>query len=144
MAWAFERPAGKGRGFGFTGAHFHKNWQNDQFRKVVMNAICWTAGLEVPASGIETTTPTDEELNDNLDPKQPRKQAAAPPQKELVATPVSTGSSSVKPVASTSIISIKTPGLSADLEADITGAKELYLVVTDGGDGFGRLLGSTS
>ncbi len=39
VAWAFERPGGKGRGFGFTGAHFHKNWQNDEFRKVVLNAV---------------------------------------------------------------------------------------------------------
>ena len=31
VAWAYERPGGKGRGFGFTGGHFHKNWQNDSF-----------------------------------------------------------------------------------------------------------------
>ena len=36
VAWAFERPGG-GRGFGFTGGHFHWNWGNDNFRKVVLN-----------------------------------------------------------------------------------------------------------
>ncbi len=76
VAWVYERGAGKGRGFGFTGAHFHKNWQNDEFRKVVLNAVAWTAGLEVPAEGVQTSTPTEDELSQNLDPKQPRKQPA--------------------------------------------------------------------
>ncbi len=48
MAWAAERADGNGRGFGFTGAHFHRNWQNDDFRKLVLNAIAWTAHAEVP------------------------------------------------------------------------------------------------
>ena len=38
MMWAVERPDG-GRGFGFTGGHFHDNWGNDDFRKVVLNAL---------------------------------------------------------------------------------------------------------
>ena len=42
-AWAYERPAG-GRGFGYTGGHFHKNWQNDDARTLVLNAIEWAAG----------------------------------------------------------------------------------------------------
>src|SRR2546422_698937 len=42
VAWAAERPDG-GRGFGFTGGHFHKNWGNDFQRKLVLNAILWTA-----------------------------------------------------------------------------------------------------
>jgi len=61
MAWAYERPGG-GRGFGFTGGHFHKNWQDDNFRKLVLNAIAWTANVEVPEGGITTPTPTDEEI----------------------------------------------------------------------------------
>ena len=67
LAWAVERPDG-GRGFGFTGAHFHKNWGNENFRKIVLNALLWTAGIEVPASGVECTV-TDEDLKKNLDPK---------------------------------------------------------------------------
>ena len=42
VAWAFERPDG-GRGFGFTGCHFHKNLGDDNQRKTVLNAILWTA-----------------------------------------------------------------------------------------------------
>ncbi len=41
MAWARERPDG-GRGFGCTGGHDHWNWGNDNFRKLVLNAIVWT------------------------------------------------------------------------------------------------------
>ena len=61
MAWAYERPDG-GRGFGFTGAHYHWNWGCDSFRTVVLNGIVWTAGLEVPAGGVPSKTPTYEEL----------------------------------------------------------------------------------
>ena len=50
LAWAVERPDG-GRGFGFTGGHFHRNWGDPNFRKLVLNAILWTAGLDVPPSG---------------------------------------------------------------------------------------------
>ena len=64
VAWAYERSAeyGKGRGFGFTGLHFHWNFEDDNFRKCVLNGVAWTAGLEIPANGIETTRPTRELL----------------------------------------------------------------------------------
>ena len=67
MMWAVERANG-GRGFGFTGGHFHDNWGNDSFRKVVLNAMLWIAKGEVPADGIESVV-TPEQLNQNLDPK---------------------------------------------------------------------------
>ncbi len=51
VAWCVEREDG-GRGFGFTGGHFHKNWGNDNFRTIVLNAIYWTAHLEVPEGGV--------------------------------------------------------------------------------------------
>src|SRR5262249_3077824 len=38
MAWARERKDG-GRGFGCTGGHVHWNWGNDNFRKLILNAI---------------------------------------------------------------------------------------------------------
>lgn len=63
IAWAYERSGG-GRGFGFTGAHVHKNWMNDDFRKIVLNAIIWTSKIKVPRKGIITPTPSIEELND--------------------------------------------------------------------------------
>ncbi len=73
LAWAFERPDG-GRGFGFTGLHFHKNFVDDDFRKLVLNAVAWTAKIDVPESGIETPTPTPEEIAANQDyaPRKPR------------------------------------------------------------------------
>lgn len=67
VSWAYERPGG-GRGFGFSGAHFHANWGNDDFRKLVLNAIVWLAKMEVPARGIVSTV-TTEDLAANLDPK---------------------------------------------------------------------------
>lgn len=67
LAWAYERPVG-GRGFGFTGAHLHKNWKDDNFRKVVLNAIVWTAGLNIPKEGISSATPSDS-LLDSLSKK---------------------------------------------------------------------------
>jgi hypothetical protein len=69
--WAVERADG-GRGVGFTGGHFHKNWGNDDFRKTVLNALVWLAKAEVPADGVQSAV-TDDELNANLDPKTPRK-----------------------------------------------------------------------
>ena len=34
-----DRETGRSRGFGFTGGHFHRNWKEDNFRKVMLNAI---------------------------------------------------------------------------------------------------------
>lgn len=65
VAWAFERSNG-GRGFGFTGGHFYRNWGNDDFRNLVLNAILWTAKAEVPAEGIQSHV-TPEELKENLE-----------------------------------------------------------------------------
>ncbi len=65
VAWAAERPDG-GRGFGFTGGHFHDGWGNDAFRTLVLNAILWTAKVDVPAGGVKSTV-TKEELDKNLD-----------------------------------------------------------------------------
>jgi type 1 glutamine amidotransferase len=71
VMWAYERPDsfGKGRAFGFTGGHFHKNWQHDDHRGIVLNAIAWIAHLEVPADGVASPTPSDAEMKANLDPK---------------------------------------------------------------------------
>jgi hypothetical protein len=75
MMWAVEREDG-GRGFGFTGGHFHLNWSNDAFRKTVLNALVWVTKIEVPSGGVASTV-TPEELQQNLDPKEPKKTAAS-------------------------------------------------------------------
>ena len=67
LCWAYDRPDG-GRGFGFTGAHYHKNFGNDNFRKVVLNSLLWIAKMDVPANGVESSV-TEEDLQANLDPK---------------------------------------------------------------------------
>ena len=78
VAWAVERKDG-GRGFGFTGGHFHQGWANDSLRTLVLNAIVWTAKAEVPAAGIATKF-TAEELAANQDPKgKPKPKPAATP-----------------------------------------------------------------
>ncbi len=77
MMWAVERPDG-GRGFGFTGGHFHKNWQNEDQRRLMLNALVWLAKLEVPAGGINSTPVSDEEIMQNLDDKTTKQPKAAP------------------------------------------------------------------
>jgi hypothetical protein len=72
VAWVYERPGG-GRGFGFTGGHWHWAWANDSFRKVVLNAIVWIAGLDVPPEGVPSKTPTLQELEANQDETPPKK-----------------------------------------------------------------------
>jgi type 1 glutamine amidotransferase len=67
VAWAFEGKGGQARGFGFTGGHWHKNWKHEEYRKLILNAIVWTAKLEVPAEGVQSSTPTDTEMEENLD-----------------------------------------------------------------------------
>lgn len=71
VAWASEREGG-GRGFGFTGGHFHAGWGNDDQRKLVLNAMLWTAHAAVPAEGV-TSKLTPEDLTANLDPKPAKK-----------------------------------------------------------------------
>jgi type 1 glutamine amidotransferase len=66
MAWATERADG-GRGFGCSGGHVHWNWGNNQFRKLILNAIAWTAGVEIPADGVPAGTVTVDDLLQNHD-----------------------------------------------------------------------------
>lgn len=55
-AWAWQRDDG-GRSFAFLGGHNHKNWRIPGLRRVVLNAILWTAHVEVPAQGVQSTLP---------------------------------------------------------------------------------------
>ena len=70
VAWARQRTDG-GRGFGFTGGHYHWNWANANFRKLVLNAIAWTAHAEVPEDGISSADVTIDVLMANQDEKVP-------------------------------------------------------------------------
>ncbi len=71
VAWAYQRPDG-GRGFGFTGGHLQWNWAHNDFRKLTLNALVWIAGAEVPANGVQSKTPSVEELQANIDEPKPQ------------------------------------------------------------------------
>lgn len=161
LMWGIERPDG-GRGVGFTGGHYHRNWSVDGFRKMVLNAIVWTAGVEVPADGVKSKPLTEEELNANLDDKGQKanlKLVQAGEFKQIPTAPVQTereaafpqsgprkfenggrkptarkgAAAAVKPVAESPSMNANTPRLH-ELKARIEDAKELYLVVSDNGD----------
>jgi hypothetical protein len=70
VLWVSENESGS-RGFGTTGAHFHVNWAQDDWRKSVLNAIVWIAKGEVPANGVESRRPTVDEMLQNHDEKVP-------------------------------------------------------------------------
>ncbi len=59
VAFAVDRADG-GRGFGFSGGHFHRNWQVENYRKMVLNALLWTAHADVPAGGVQSPAPGDD------------------------------------------------------------------------------------
>ncbi|MBM3335098.1 VCBS repeat-containing protein, partial [Candidatus Sumerlaeota bacterium] len=60
-AWAWQREDG-GRGFGFSGGHGHSDWNTEGLRMAMLNAILWTAKMEVPAEGVISTVAADSEF----------------------------------------------------------------------------------
>lgn len=67
VAWSYERAEG-GRSFGFTGCDLHANWADANQRRLLLNAILWTAKLDVPAGGVSSDI-TPEQLARNWDRK---------------------------------------------------------------------------
>jgi putative membrane-bound dehydrogenase-like protein len=162
LMWGIERKDG-GRGVGFTGGHYHRNWSIDNFRKIVLNAVVWTAGLDVPKDGVPSKSLTEDELNANLDDKgkvvrlkvvQPgefKNLPAAKIQTEREAKFPKTGQNGKTVIdaarktaqngaagagaalASTAVMTPKGKRLE-EIKASLKGAKELYLVVEDAGD----------
>ena len=61
VAWARERTDG-GRGFSTTCGHFYDNWEHAEFRKLILNALAWTAKVEVPPGGVESRYYTHDEI----------------------------------------------------------------------------------
>ena len=76
IGWAFER-AGGGRSFGFTGADWHANWAVESQRRIIVNGILWSAGLEVPATGAPVPF-APEDITKNFDDKSKPAPKAAP------------------------------------------------------------------
>jgi type 1 glutamine amidotransferase len=56
VAWSLERANG-GRGMAIVMPHFYRNWQNADLRKLVLNGIVWSAGFDIPETGIPSTIP---------------------------------------------------------------------------------------
>jgi len=117
VGWASEGPNGQ-RGFGITGAHHHKSWDNDDFRTCVLNAIVWTAKMEVPKNGVKSTS-------------NPTKIVQGKPK-----------ISTVKPVDAknalfaSKLITTKTKGHAVEVKAKIKGIQNLYLTVSDGSNSY--------
>ena len=69
VAWAYQRGEdyNYGRGFGFTGAHFHENWASLDARRLVLNAIAWIAKVDIPIDGVPSKVVTLDDLLKNQD-----------------------------------------------------------------------------
>lgn len=82
LMWSIQRSDG-GRGVGFTGGHWHRNWAIDNFRTAVLNAIVWTAKMDVPEGGVRSEPITESQLNENLDVKKAMLHIGLPNPKDL-------------------------------------------------------------
>jgi hypothetical protein len=77
LAWAYQRPSG-GRSFAITTPHSHADWADENLRRLVTNAVLWTAKVEVPKGGAKVALdPAD--LQKNLDDKRPKPGAPKAP-----------------------------------------------------------------
>lgn len=155
VAWANEREDG-GRGFGFTGGHVHWNWGDPNFRRVVLNGIVWAAKEEVPEDGVGGEPVTLTRLEENQDYDAPasfnrdaiREKFNLPDEDKQTAR-----GPAPKPVFASDNVTPKTPGHAVEIDVEIEGASDLYLVVRDGGNGYScdwadwaepRLIGGTT
>lgn len=59
VAWLYERGNG-GRSFTFSGTHLHVSLAEEGYRRLLVNSILWTAGVEIPSGGAPVTITKDE------------------------------------------------------------------------------------
>lgn len=59
VAWAWERLDG-GRSCGFSGGHFHENWQKPEYRRLLAQSVLWSLEFPIPVEGINVKV--DEKL----------------------------------------------------------------------------------
>ncbi len=112
---------------------------------MVANAILWAAKVDVPESGIKIDSLDMDKLLVNQDEQPPADFDAAKVAKEFGVTVSNdsnakdNGASKNKPklLFSSPVLTSKTPGHQVAAEVDIRGAKDLYLIVMPGLDGFG-------
>ena len=59
VSWVYDRPDG-GRSFVWGGSDFHDNMHNvEDYRRYLLNAIVWTAKIEVPPEGVIAPPPPE-------------------------------------------------------------------------------------
>ncbi|MGI9244651.1 MAG: NPCBM/NEW2 domain-containing protein, partial [Verrucomicrobiales bacterium] len=135
VAWVYQRGKDykEGRGFGFTGLHYHWNWMDDSFRKTVLNGVAYTLKLPIPENGVESRRPTKAELEANAlefggaQGRKPKAQAKPKAAKR---------NAKVKPLFRSKTITESTPGHAVEIDVAIPeGSKQLHLAVFDV-DGF--------
>jgi hypothetical protein len=56
VAWCIERADG-GRGAAIVMPHFYRNWGHEDLRILILNAVVWTARIEVPTDGVRAKLP---------------------------------------------------------------------------------------
>lgn len=79
VSWCVERPD-TGRGFAIVMPHFYRNWKLEDLRRYLLNGIVWSAKLDVPTSGVQTTLPdlsTFAPVSIEPQPRAPKAKAAA-------------------------------------------------------------------
>jgi hypothetical protein len=54
VAWATSREDG-GRGVGIVLPHYFRSWRIDDLRKMILNSIYWSAKVQVPTDGVESS-----------------------------------------------------------------------------------------
>ena len=73
VAWCYERPNG-GRSFAFTGLDAHSAWSLPGMRQLVANGVLWTAGIEIPDTGVPSEL-SEDQLSAMLTPRTQKKAA---------------------------------------------------------------------
>lgn len=59
VAWAWERPDG-GRSFGFSGLHYHGNWSQESYRRLVAQGVLWAMKQPIPPQGLPVPVSEDD------------------------------------------------------------------------------------
>ena len=124
LLWVKEE-SGQGRGFGFSGGHYHEIWKNKNVRTLVLNTIVWSAGLSVPENGVPSENPNRLELSYRMSPSP----------EEVIWTKELANLKSFNLAYKSPVIKGTAENVSIDKEVSLQDAKELVLVVLDGGDG---------
>ncbi len=70
VGWTYDRPD-NGRSFVFTGLDAHEAWKEEGMRRLVVNGILWTGGIEIPDVGARCEI-SNEQIDSLLTPREPK------------------------------------------------------------------------